>query len=61
VIDRLVERRPLDPSHNDHPPRGRWKGRRDCHVEPDWILFHEVTSTESILHRTGTHADLFRR
>lgn len=59
VIDRIVERRPLDPSHTDHPLRGRWKGCRDCHVEPDWILIYEVTPTELILHRTGTHSDLF--
>lgn len=48
------------PAHfKDHPLRGTWKGRRDCHIEPDWILIYSITSDEIRLERTGSHSDLF--
>lgn len=45
--------------YKDHPLRGNWKGRRDCHLEPDWILIYRVTADELRLERTGSHSDLF--
>jgi mRNA interferase YafQ len=48
------------PSHyRPHPLTGDWKGVWDCHIEPDWLLLYDVTDTEVILFRTGTHSDLF--
>ncbi len=29
---------PLPAVYKDHPLQGSWKGYRDAHVEPDWIL-----------------------
>ena len=40
---------------------GEWKGIRDCHVEPDWLLLYAVDGEELRLYRTGTHSDLFGR
>jgi mRNA interferase YafQ len=59
VIETLCQRQPLAPRHQDHPLGGDWKGWRDCHVEPDWVLIYKATETTLILGRTGTHADLF--
>jgi len=61
VADLLRSRRPLEPRHRDHALVGDWKGWRDCHVEPDWILIYRVDEDagELVLGRTGTHADLF--
>ncbi|MDG3008253.1 type II toxin-antitoxin system YafQ family toxin [Paludisphaera mucosa] len=59
VMAAIIERRPLDRSRVDHALSGPWKGCRDCHVEPDWILIYELSPTEVVFHRTGTHADLF--
>jgi mRNA interferase YafQ len=59
VIDALCSRAPLAPELNDHPLKGEWKGWRDCHVAPDWIIIYQKTAEELILARTGTHADLF--
>jgi mRNA interferase YafQ len=39
--------------------KGAWKGRRDCHIEPDWVLIYRMTEDELRLERTGTHSDLF--
>lgn len=50
----------LDVRHRDHALTGEWKGARDCHIEPDWILIYTSTEAELRLERTGTHSDLFR-
>jgi mRNA interferase YafQ len=44
----------------DHPLQGDYKGARDCHVEPDWVLIYAVVGEELRLLRTGSHADLFK-
>ena len=33
-----VEQEPLSARHRDHPLRGIWKGYREAHLEPDWLL-----------------------
>ena len=59
VIQILMEGRPLPERYKDHPLIGNWVGRRDCHVEGDWILIYRLSDDELRLERTGTHSDLF--
>ncbi len=59
MIDRLCSHGPLDPKHNDHPLSGRWKGLRDCHIEPDWLLIYRKKGGDLELVRTGSHSELF--
>jgi mRNA interferase YafQ len=59
VILLLLEDKPLEPRHRDHPLKGDWIGYRDLHIEPDWLLLYRVSETELMLARTGTHSDLF--
>ena len=59
VIQTLCDRQPLAPAHRDHPLEGPWRGWRDCHVEPDWLLIYKPDGDDLKLARTGTHADLF--
>ena len=59
VILLLLEDKPLEPRHRDHPLKGNWVGYRDLHIEPDWLLLYRVTETELMLARNGTHSDLF--
>lgn len=59
ILTLLIERTPLPASCLDHPLRGSWKGWRDAHIEPDWLLIYRVDGDELHLARTGTHADLF--
>ena len=59
VIEILCAHRPLDPRHRDHALSGQWKGWRDCHVEPDWLLIYREKSGKLELGRTGTHSDIF--
>ena len=59
VIDLLVAGEVLPKSYRDHPLTGNWKGWRDVHVEPDWLLIYKLQPDELILGRTGSHSDLF--
>jgi mRNA interferase YafQ len=60
LIRSLVEGEPLDPIHRDHKLIGNWQGRRECHVESDWLLIYKIVKDALIFERTGTHSDLFR-
>ena len=44
----------------DHPLRGEWRGYRECHIEPNWLLIYKITDSEVLLARTGTHPELFK-
>lgn len=49
----------LDPIHRDHRLVGNHVGRRECHMEADWLLIYKVEDARVIFERMGTHADLF--
>ena len=61
VIDTLLEEKPLDAKHRDHPLSGNYIGFRECHVLSDWLLIYAITHDQLLLtaSRTGTHSDLF--
>ena len=61
LLTLLIEQSPLPSVYLDHPLRGDWKGYRDAHIEPDWLLLYRIEGDELHLARTGTHADLFRQ
>lgn len=60
VIARLVNQTPLEPKHRDHALIGNFKGRRDCHIEPDWLLIYKIDAETITFERTGTHSDIFK-
>lgn len=60
VLASLVEGKDLAAEYRDHVLVGQYKGTRECHIEPDWLLIYESTEREIILIRTGSHSDLFR-
>lgn len=55
----LHNERPFPPAYKDHPLKGKWKPKRELHIEPDWLLVYELSDKECFFARTGTHADLF--
>ncbi|GAX61932.1 uncharacterized protein SCALIN_C28_0134 [Candidatus Scalindua japonica] len=59
IMHDLVNGIPLDARYRDHKLVGYYKGRRECHVEADWLLIYKTTEEEIIFERTGTHSDLF--
>lgn len=58
ILQTLVEDMPLPARFRDHLLVGQYKGTRECHIEPDWLLIYESAKDEVVLIRTGTHADL---
>jgi len=59
VIKTLAVENPLDSKYKDHKLTGGWKGYRECHVKPDWLLIYKIDKDELELVRTGSHAELF--
>lgn len=61
VIDTLASGEKLAEEYQDHNLSGDYKGCRECHITPDWLLIYELCDGELILYltRTGTHSDLF--
>ena len=61
VINALAEQKKLDDRYRDHGLPGDYKGFRECHVEPDWLLIYRINEDvlELFLFRTGSHSDLF--
>lgn len=50
----------LPPKYKDHALSGSWKGYRDCHITPDWVLIYQYKENDLILvlARTGSHSKL---
>jgi len=59
VISDLIDGILLPPKNRDHALSGNYVGRRECHIEPDWLLVYKVDDDLIIFERTGSHSDLF--
>ena len=59
IIELLVNKEPIPQKYRDHNLVGNFIGRRECHIEPDWLLIYKIDKDEIIFERTGTHSDLF--
>lgn len=63
VISLLCSGQPLPEKYRDHPLVNSrdYKGMRECHIDPDWLLVYQIVQETLILRliRTGTHSDLF--
>ncbi len=59
IIELLISGAELPERYVDHTLFGNWKGWRDCHVQPDWILIYKLDEVSLTLGRIGSHSDLF--
>ena len=61
VVNKLAMQKALEEKYKDQELAGDFKGFRECHITPDWLLVYQVIENELILFlsRTGTHSDLF--
>lgn len=53
IPDKLPEK------NREHYLTGNYKGRKECHITPDWLLIYEIYNDELYLVKTGNHSDLF--
>lgn len=59
VARSLVQQERLDAIHQDHKLIGNYSGRRECHLESDWLLIYKLTDDSVVFERMGSHSDLF--
>ena len=61
IVDKLANQESLDEKYKDHALTGKYRGFRECHIEPDWLLVYRINEDEIFLYlsRIGTHSDLF--
>lgn len=62
VVECLANGQPLEERYRDHELTGNYRGCRECHVEPDWLLIYEIVEDVLVLmlYRAGSHSELFR-
>lgn len=63
LIAKGDQQQKLIDEYNDHELCGDWKGHRELHVLPDWLLIYYLEDDVLVLtlSRTGTHSDLFKK
>jgi mRNA interferase YafQ len=59
VVLKLLAGEVLEQRYRDHLLVGNFANRRECHLEPDWLLIYRFEDEKVIFERTGSHADLF--
>jgi len=58
IMIRLAKGEKLPIRNKDHALTGNYKGRRECHIEPDWLLIYKIDGDSIIFERTGSHSEL---
>lgn len=63
VVSILQAEKPLPEKYRDHDLTNSrdYKGMRECHIDPDWLLVYKVYRDMLFLKliRTGSYSDLF--
>ncbi len=61
TLEELVRGKDLPEAMRDHALGGTYRGHRECHIEPDWLLIYRVDEEGLVLvaTRTGSHGELF--
>lgn len=62
IITKLQEQKSLEPSLKDYPLTGNYKGLRELHIEPDWLLIYAIYHDRLVLivTRTGSPPIYFK-
>ncbi len=60
TLEMLVRGEALSESMCDHSLGGTYRGHRECHIEPDWLLIYRIDEGGLVLvaTRTGSHSEL---
>ena len=59
IAETLLCGETLDGLHRDHKLLGKYLGRRECHMESDWLLIYKIKDEQMVFERMGRHSDLF--
>lgn len=60
ALEALVRGEALPDSMRDHLLGGTYRGHRECHIEPGWLLIYLIDEEGLVLvaTRTGSHSEL---
>ena len=63
VIEILANGETLDAKYKDHSLTGNYRGTRECHIEPDWLLIYEIRGDVLVLmlYRLDSHSELSKK
>lgn len=65
VVELLSKGEILDIKYKDHAliDNKYYRGCRECHIEPDWLLIYKYSNNELILYLvgTGSHSEMFSK
>ena len=58
TLEALVRGEALPEAMRDHALGGTYRGHRECHIEPDWLLIYRIDEDGLVLvaTRTGNQA-----
>jgi len=56
----IVAGKVLPDLFRDHKLSGKFKGRRECHITPDWLLIYKSEKDKVTFERMGSHSELFK-
>lgn len=61
VVQQLSNGKTLHEKYKLHSLLGEYRGFKECHIEPDWLLIFYQDNNKLILTltRTGSHSNLF--
>ena len=61
IVDEIKSGKPLDDKYQEHYLTNNYKGCRECHITPDWLLIYRIDKKENKLYlvRTGSHSELY--
>ncbi|HZK70842.1 MAG TPA: type II toxin-antitoxin system YafQ family toxin [Clostridia bacterium] len=59
IMRKLAIPETLDKKYSGHMLSGVYKGHKECHIKPDWLLIYYITEGSITFVRTGSHSDLF--
>lgn len=61
IMRKIILGESLQLKYKDHKLIGLYKGYRECHIEPDWLLIFKKDTEKKVITfaRTGTHSELF--
>ena len=60
TLEALVCGQALPEAMRDHSLGGTYRGHRECHIEPDWLLIYRIDEEGLVLvaTHTGSHSEL---
>lgn len=59
IVNTLAILESLPIKNKNHDSKGDYKGFKECHITPNWLLIYRYNGEYLELARTGTHSDLF--